>query len=364
MGGRMSRLRAVLTIIGKDLKMMTRELIFVFMTVLSLVIFVTLYWVLPDRADDTISLGIHGQGVRTALAAYAGETEAGLGIAVYPDTESLRAAVDNREIEVGLDFPDELVQQIAAGNRVTVTVFARPNLPVEITDALSSMVREVAYAAAGHLLPVSEPDEEMVVLGFDRSGQQLAMRDRLRPLYAFMMLIMEAVALGGLIAAEIQHKTVIALMATPARLSDILLAKGIVGTLLAFGEASLMLLLIRGFGPVPGVVVVALFLGAVMVTGVAMIAGAAGKDLMATMLIGIGMLIPLAIPGFAILLPGAAAGWVRAMPTYSLVDTIVRVNFYNQGWSDVLGQLGLLAAWCVAIATVGILVLRGRVKRI
>ena len=99
---------------------------------------------------------------------------------------------------------------------------------------MSSFVREASYALAGFSLPVSEPDEELVILGIDRAGEQLSIRDRLKPLYAFVLLIMEAIALGALIASEIQQRTVTAILATPARLSDVLAAKGVIGALLSF----------------------------------------------------------------------------------------------------------------------------------
>ena len=227
---------------------------------------------------------------------------------------------------------------------------------------MSSFVREISYALAGFALPVSEPDEDLVVLGMNRAGEQLSIRDKLKPLYAFVLLIMEAIALGSLIASEIQQRTVTAVLATPARLSDVLAAKGVIGTLLAFSESALVLLLIRGFGPAPGIVLVAIFLGAIMVTGVAMIAGSAGKDLVATMLLGMIFLIPLTIPAFAVLIPGTAASWVRVLPSYGLVQAVVGASFYGYRWAEAARYLIPLAAWCVVFAAAGILVLRRRVR--
>jgi ABC-2 type transport system permease protein len=364
MSARRSRFRSMLMIVVKDLTAMSRELIFVFMTVLGIVTFVVLYWVLPDSPDDTITLGVRGEGLELAINAMAGESEEGLGIHFFSDTESLRAAVENRDVEVGLNFPDGFVADIVSGEQVTVTIFARPNLPPEITTAMSSMVRELAYAMAGYQIPITEPDEETVILGFDRAGEELALRDRMRPLYAFIVLIMEAVALGALIAAEVQRRTIVALLATPTRLADILTAKILVGTSVAFSEAMLVMLLIQGFGPVPGVVIVALLLGAIMVTGVAMIAGSAGKDLVATMLIGIVLLVPLAIPAFSVLIPGTAAPWVRVLPSYSLVQAVVDVSFYDAGWADSVRSLLTLAGWCVVFAAGGVLILARRVTRL
>jgi ABC-2 type transport system permease protein len=233
-------------------------------------------------------------------------------------------------------------------------------LPVRYRDAVSTMVREIAFAIAGHELPVSEPDEEHVILGADVGP--IPMRDRMRPLLAFMVLVMEAIALGSLISAEIQHKTIGAILVTPARLSDVLFSKGLIGTLVAFSEAAIVLFLIRGFGPTPGLVAFALLLGAILVTGIAMIAGAAGKDLFGTMILGIIMLIPLAIPAFSVIFPGSVAGWVRAIPSYGLVATIYGASIHGAGWAESLPDLAILAGWCVVSAAVGMLILRRRVS--
>jgi ABC-2 type transport system permease protein len=241
-----------------------------------------------------------------------------------------------------------------------VTVFARPTFPGEYRTAVSTMVREIAFAVAGYELPVTEPAEETVVLG--PSMGPMPLRDTMRPLYAFMVLIMEAIAISVLISSEVQQGTMTALLATPAGITDVLASKGLLGTAIAFSESALVLLLIRGLGASPGIVLVALLLGAVLVTGIAMIAGSAGKDLVGTMMIGMLMLIPLAVPAFAVLIPGSVAVWVQALPSYGLVKTVTDTSMGGAGWTDALPWLGVLAAWCVASGAIGVAVLRRRVR--
>ena len=359
-----SRIMIIGAILRKDLYLMFREFIFVFMTALSLVFFVGMYWVMPKNVDETISVGVSGGGLETAFSALAGESEEGVEISWFSDPGELETAVTEKDIEIGLAFPNDFIERLRSGEKVSVKVLSRANIPAEISDAMSSFVRELSYGIAGYELPVSLPEEDAIILGIDRAGSQLSIRERMKPLYAFLLLIVEAVALGSLIASEIQHRTVTAVLSTPARLGDMLAAKGIIGTLLAFSESSLVLLLIRGFGPAPGIVLIAIFLGSVMVTGVAMISGSAGKDLVSTMLLGMVFLIPLCIPAFAVLFPGTVAPWVRILPSYGLVQTIIGTSFYGYGWVDVSRHLLTLAVWCVVFAAVGILVLRRRVKTV
>lgn len=355
-----SRIQSIGSILRKDLKLFTRDFLFIFMTILSLVTFVTLYWVLPRNVDESISLGVRGEGLQQSFTALAGEQEEGLALAWFDDSESLRRAVEAKDVEIGVDFPDGFVADIASGKQVTVTVYVRPNLPAEVSGAMATMVKEIAYAVAGYRLPITEPTEDVVVLGQDRAGNQIPFRDRMKPLYAFLVLIMEAIALGSLISSEIQERTITALLSTPARVGDILTAKIIVGTGVAFSEAMIITLLIQGFGSTPGVVVVALLLGAILVTGVAMISGSAGKELMTTMLLGILVLIPLAIPAFSVLFPGTPAVWIRWLPSYGIVRAIVGSSIEGAGWAEAAPHLGVLAGWCVLSASAGVLVLKRR----
>ena len=357
---RVSRFRLISAILGKDLRLFTRDFLFIFLTILSVTTFVTLYWVLPKKVDESISIGVRGEGLQQAFEAMAGEQEQGMALSWFKDSESLRAAVEQKDVEIGIDFPDGFVSEVAAGKQVKVHVYVRPNLPSEFTGAMSTMIREIAYAVAGYQLPITEPEGEVTVLGVDRAGNQVPFRDRIKPLYAFMVLIMEAIALGALIASEIQERTITALLSTPARVGDILTAKIILGTCIAFSEALIITILIRGLGSTPGVVVVALLLGAVLVTGVAMIAGSAGKDLMVTMLLGIIILMPMAIPGFSVLFPGTPAGWVKWLPSYGIVKVIVGSGTEGAGWAESAPYLGILAGWCVVSAAVGTLILRRR----
>lgn len=362
MAGLPSRLRVIGSMLAKDLKLYSRDVIFIFLTVLAVVTFVTLYYVLPRKVDETIAVGVHGPGVRQALTALASQTEQGVSLAWYDDSTSLRQAVEKRKVEVGVDFPNGFPGTLSSGKQTQVTVYVRPTLSPEISNSMKSMVQEIAYTVAGYPSPVSLGSNDIVVLGPDKAGDQTPIRDKMKPLYAFMILIMEAVALGALIASEVQQRTITALLSTPARIGDILAAKMLMGTGIAASETLIVLLIIRGFGAAPGLVVLAVLLGAVLVTSIAMLAGSAGKDLMATMILGIVILIPLAVPAFAVLFPGEPAGWIRVIPSYGLVQVLLAARDAATAWSSSAKYLLILAGWSVVLGAAGTLVLKRRAQ--
>jgi ABC-2 type transport system permease protein len=255
------------------------------------------------------------------------------------------------------------LEATAAGEATTVTLYLGAAAPPEVASTLEGFVAEVAYGVAGSPPPV-DPRTEVRVLGEDRVGNQVTLREQLRPMLAFFVLLVETLALATLVAAEVQQRTVTAILVTPATAADFLAAKGLLGTGVAFIETALIMALIGGLATGAPILLVALLLGAALVTGFGMIAGAYGRDFMTVLFLSMAFMIPLMIPGFAALFPGTASTWVRALPSWPLVDTIVAVTTQGSGWSDVAGNLLLLLGWCVVAFGAGVVVLGRKVARL
>jgi len=246
--------------------------------------------------------------------------------------------------------------------KTVVQIYIAPGVPKEISRVMSSLVRETAYKILGDDLPITEPDKQTVVLGEDRIGNQVPVREKMRPMLVFFILMVEAFALASLISGEIQAKTITAVLVTPARIGDILAAKTVLGTLVAFVQAVVLLLAVNAMGAHVLLMLSVVLMASLMVTGIGMITGSAGKDFMATILFGMIFMIFLAIPGFAALFPGMASTWVKILPSYGIVEIMVRATVYGKGWSGSAPYLVLIAAWDTIIIGSGWLVLKKRVE--
>ncbi len=368
MNGQVSRAAIVAAIIRKDLAEHTRDRFFVLVTVLGIVVYVVAFWLLPNSVDETIKVGVHQTGMDQVFDQLAATQGEGIEFVMFETADALKAALGlgeraaEEELAIGLAFPAGFLRRVAAGEQTTVQVYIEASVPPAIRRAMSSIVREIAYALTGNVLPVAEPAQETVILGEDRAGDQVPLREKMRPLIAFFILMVEVMALGALVAGEVQSRTVTAVLVTPVRTADFLVAKGVFGTALAFTEASLVMLLIGSFGREPLILLTALLLGAVLVTGCGLIAGASGRDFIGMVFYSMIFMIPLLIPAMAALFPGSGAVWVQVLPSYGLVQTIVGVSSYGAGWLDVLPYLGMLLAWCVAAFGVGWYVLKRKVE--
>jgi len=198
------------------------------------------------------------------------------------------------------------------------------------------------------------------VLGPDTSGEQIPARDRMRPLLAVALIMFEALGLATLISEEVESGTAQALLVTPARARDIFAAKGFIGVTLAFGQAALFLAVVGGMGSQPLIILVALLLGAALVTGVGFLIASAARDMMSVMAWGALALIIFTIPAFGILFPGAISDWVKAVPSYYLADTLHQAADFDAGWGSVWPDLLILLGFDLALILAGIRVLGRR----
>ncbi len=373
-----SRGAIVAAIVHKNLVTFGRDRLWMVLTPLALIAFAVLFWLMPARVDETLVVGVHPPAVASALrlAVGLGEAEAeGLRIVTYASESDLAAAIGGgapaggssdagERPLVGLSLPIDVLIRARLGQAVTARVYAGAAVPPEVSGALTTAVRELVATVAGAPLPVAWSTDDVEVLGVDRIGAQVPLRDRMRPMLAFMVLLTESLALAGLVAIEVSQRTATALLATPARTVDVLVAKGLVGTLLAFSQAVLLLAVTRAFGVGWGALLLATLLGAMLMAGVGMLSGAAGRDFMGTLFIGMGFLLVLAVPAIAVLFPGSAAPWVVALPSYGLIHALVGASAYGQGIGDLVAPLASAAAWVAVVFAAGWWVLGRKLARL
>jgi len=389
-----SRASIIGSILKKDLKEYSRDRLWMFLTMLVLILMIVVFWVLPDTVDESISVGISGLGDPAALAALQTTEAEGLRLVSFGSAEQLESVVaGNAEawqtngqtlvipddsdaekpegakkanVDIGLAFPNDFLAATSAGRKATVDVFVDSQVPEEITSSMSSLVRELAFGLAGSQLPVDTLDAEEIyrVLGEDRAGNQVTPQESFRPMLVFLVLLMEMFGMSSLIAREVQSRTVTALLVTPATVGDVLTAKGIGGAVLGLGQAVILLAAINVLGHEPLLIITLMLLGAIMVSGTAMIAGSVGRDFLTNLMFGMMFMIPLMIPAFAVLFPGTASGWIRVIPSYPLVQGLVNVGTYGDGWAETLPEVGALFSWCLVLFAIGWMVLKRKVETI
>jgi len=347
--------RVVRALLKKDLALFRSDRFYLLITIVGMVFYVGIYFLMPRTIDEQMKLAIYAPEMPPAFAQLAAQP--GAEIKQFDSLDGLKQAVQHGDYQAGIALPADIMATWAAGGQPTIAVYYQSTSPPEVSQAIVTLVKEMAYAQTGQALSFQTSAE---VLGPDMMGAQIALRDRLRPLLAVFILLVELMSLASLIMIEIDQGTARALLVTPLRPRELFLAKGTLGIGLALGQAVLFMLLVGGFSHQPLITLTTLLLGAAMVVGLGFLVASLSRDANAVTGWGLLILIILAIPGFGTAIPGLLSGWTKLIPSYYLTDTVSRVVNYNAGWSDVGLNLVVLTGLTALFVALGLFALRRR----
>jgi len=349
-------LRIIGALISKDFALFFRNRFFALVTVLGIVAYTIVYFVMPSSVDESLKIGLYAPVMPPVFEQL---QEEGLEIEVVESDEALREAVTEGQYMAGVALPADIMEKLLLGQKTQITLYFASDTPEEIKDAVGVVIRELAYLQIGQPLAIEVSEE---ILGPDMIGMQIPPRDRLRPLFAIFIIMTETLGLATLISEEVEQRTIQALLVTPMRVKELFAAKGTIGVGLAFGQAVLFMAIVGGISSQPLIILTALLLGAVLATATAFLIASVAKDLMSVTAWSIPVLIILIIPSIGILLPGTLTGWVEVIPSYYLVDTVHQAANFGAGWGDVWRNLLVLLGFNLAIVWIGVIALRRKFR--
>lgn len=345
------------TLIAKDTRLMFRDRFFAVVTILGMVAYVAIYFVLPDSLDDTLAIGLSAQNIPSIFEEEL--RKEGVIIRREEDEEALQAAMIRGDYNVGIALAPDVLEKMRAGGKGDMTIYFTADFPEELKDSYTLLLGELAALMGGKTLDIEGSVE---VLGPDMGGRQIPPRKRMLPLFAIFIIMTETFGLAALITAEIESKTIQALLVTPMQIRSFFAAKGITGVSLAFAQSLLLMLIMGGLNAQPFVVVAALLLGALLVTAVGFLMASVAKDFMSVMAWGVLAMIVLSLPTFSVLIPGTVSSWLKLIPSYYLVDTVHRAVNFGIGFEGLWPNLAILLALDVALLWLGSLALKRKLQ--
>jgi ABC-2 type transport system permease protein len=345
--------RTIQALVNKDLTLFFRNRFFAFITVAGLLAYIAIYFLMPGEVDETFRIGFYVSELPPAITDLIDEE--GLEIYYAESEQDLKEAVLNAEVTAGFAFPDDFMASLDNGENPVIEVFFPADLPQEAKDIYILLLKELSFIMVGQPLNIEFSEE---IIGSDLVGQQIPLRDRMLPMIAVFILMIETMGLASLLSGEIEAKTLQALLITPLTIRSLFIGKGITGVGMAFVQALILVAITGGLINQPVIVLFALLLGAVLATGIGFLLASAGRDLMGILAWGVLAILVLSLPAFGIIFPGMISNWARAIPSYYLVDTINRA--INYGISNQLAfyNLAILVVVDVIILWLGVAALR------
>ncbi len=348
--------RIIRALVAKDLSLFFRNRFYGLITVLGIVVYITIYLVMPGSVDEKLEIGLYAPVVPPVLEQL---PEEGVEVEAVESEEALVEAVIEGQYAAGMALPADIMDKFASGQKPRITLYFPADAPEEVKDAVEFLIRELAYLQTGQPLAIETSVE---ILGRDMLGEQIPPRDRMRPLFALALIMFETMGLASLISEEVEQGTAEALLVTPTRVGDLFAAKGLTGVGLAFAQAVFFMAIVGGLSSQPLIILTTLLLGAVLVTGAGFLIASLSKDMMSVMAWGAVVIIIFVIPAFGIMFPGTISGWVKVIPSYYLADAVHQAANFGAGWGDVWPNLLILLGFNLVIVWGGIMALRRKFR--
>ena len=347
----------VRTLIFKDLKLYFSNQFFAFVTFLGLVAYVGIFYLMPSSVDEELDLGLYIPEIPPALQEFIEEEE--IKFVQFDSDEALQAAVLTGDLPAGYSFPENAMQALMEGQNAQVNLYFSSDIPEEFKEVYELVLDDFGFLLSNRMVDIEVTE---VVMGPDMAGEQIAPRQRMLPLLAIFVLMIETLGIASLISSELVGGTLQALLVTPLTVEGLFVGKGIFGTLFAFVQVALLMALTGGLNESPLLILTALLLGSLLVTGIGFLMASVSRDLLSVMAWGILVILVLAIPSFVVLLPGIASNWIKLIPSHYLVDTVYRVINFGAGWSDVVTNLAILLGFSLIFMALGIFSLRRKLR--
>jgi ABC-2 type transport system permease protein len=347
--------RIIKALLKKDVKLFISNRFYFILTAVGLIFYVGAYFILPSKVDEKLSLAMYAPVMPPAFEQIL--KQEGAEVNLLPSEAALKQAILDGDYQAAIALPPDIMDTWKAGSKPKISVYYSSTAPPALSTAMVILVKELSYAQTGQSLNFVTDIE---TLGTDTIGAKIALRDRIRPLLAVFLLLFEVLTLASLISVEIEQGTARALLVTPMRVSDLFIAKGILGISLALGQALIFMAIVGGFSQQPLIMLTTLLIGSMMVVGIGFLLASVARDVMAVTGWGMLILILFSIPGFGNAIPGLLSDWAKVIPSFYLTDTVNRIANYGAGWSDVAVNLIVLTGFTVVFLLGGMFVLRRR----
>ncbi len=338
-------LQRAFRVLRKDLKVSPRSPVVFTAIILPIVLTLLIQLVLGTLFSPKPRLGIVDRG-DSQITAEAQELE-GIRVTLLDDADELRRQVEANDLDAGLILEENFDQQVRSGERPKLGFFIGGESQASNRIVLSVTTIDLIREVEGSKPPV---DVQIYTVG----EEVLPLATRLIPMIIyFALLYAGAVAPATSLVEEKENHTVDAILVTPVRMSELVLAKAAFGFFLAILMALVTLLINNALGSEPWALLAALGVSALMVSEISILLAAAAKDMNTMITIQKGV-------GFILFTPAVFYVWQdlpqwipKIIPTYWILEMFFEIGIRGGGFAEI--QLELAVALTIAVAALPLL---------
>lgn len=334
-----------LKILRKDFQLGPRSPIFLWVFLLPLLITFVLQVAFGNLFDPEPRLGIVDEG-NSVITTMASSLE-GIELSEYGSVDELKSKVEANDLDAGL--------VLAAGFDDALRSGAQPPLQFYVGGESLASNRIILSVTTLDLLRSVEGSSPPVDVAVVEIGEELLpLTVRLVPFITMYALLIAGVFLPSFsLADEREKRTLEAITVTPVRLSEVVLAKGMLGFVLAIAMAYVTLWLNSALTAQGFALLIVLLVAALMLVEIGLIYGTASKDVTGvfTLIKGTGVL--LLGPTLFYIFPNWPQWLAKLFPTYWVINPVYEVTINDAGlgeiWGELLIGLGVMALLLVPL---------------
>ena len=328
-------IRRIGVLLHKELFQGPKNFFFIMAFVMPLIMSFAISLIFGTLFSGQASLGIADEGNSELVVMI--EENSSLVSKEYTDAAELKQAVADGAVDGGLVLSSNFDELVLQGEPLEIPIYiygeslAKNRTIVKTT--ISNLVRDLSEQET----PINV---EIVTLG---DKESIPWNDRLLPLIVIIAVAYSGLALSGSsLVGEKERKTIDAVVVTPATINEVFVAKGLLSVIIGLITGILILLINQAFGSHPALLIMLLFLGSVMATGIGLLMGALAQNIttvFASMKLLGGLIYAPAIFYF---FPGMPQWIGKIFPTYYILQPIVEISQKSAGWSEIAPEVFIL----------------------
>ncbi|TVR54848.1 MAG: ABC transporter permease [Spirochaetaceae bacterium] len=332
----------ILAIFRKDLAVGPRSPIILFALVMPLLLTLVLNLVFGGllSAKPRLAIVDAGQSEVTELAI----ALPGIETTVLSDEADLKRRVETNEFDAGLVLSAEFDRLVRSGEKPELRLFIAGESYAVNRLVLAVTTIDVIREVEGKSPPVNV---ELVDLG---RADPIPLSRRFVPVIAMYAFIIAGLFVpASSIVEERERRTVVAVLTSPANVTEFLCAKGALGIVLTVTMTTITLSLNEALGPAYGSMLAVIMITSVFWALLGLVIGLASKNSETLFAIVKGSGALLMAPVVFYIFPDWPEWIARIFPTYWAIDPLWRIMVDGRTIRDVLGPLAIVVAMSLAL---------------
>lgn len=342
-------IRRIGVLLDKELRHGTRNFIFMFATVIPVVVSLIVSLVFGSLFSQTPRLGILDEGSSRLVPVF--QAQDYLDTRVYTDAEALRYDVERGTVEMGIIIPTGFDAAVRSSGDTDITIYFWG-------EGQTGNRATLITALATNIAAVAELDTPVTVEAVPLGETEITSWSvRLLPLLVLMSIVLGGTLVPAVsLVNEKQGRTLQALIITPTSITDVLAAKALLGVGLSLTMGIVILVLNQAFGTHPVLLVAVLGLGALAAGVFGVMLGTLVKDMGGLFTVIKSLAILLYAPAIIQMVPQLPQALAQVFPTYYLIAPIQDIALNGATWVEVSGQV-LILIGLIVLLVIGLMII-------